>query len=103
MRDPEILRQQQKVRFAPGRGPEQGGEPLVKVIFTDGTEMSEDVRTVRGRIDNPMTRDEVVAKCHALMMPVLSAATSKRLIDTMFTLENVKDVRELRPMLQRSA
>ena len=103
MKDPEIIRQQQKVRFAPGRGPEQGGEPLVKVIFTDGTEMSEDVRTVRGRIDNPMTRDEVVAKCHALMMPVLSAATSKRLIDTMFTLENVKDVRELRPMLQRSA
>jgi 2-methylcitrate dehydratase PrpD len=104
MRDPEIIRQQQKVRFAPGRAPDQGGtEPLLKISFVDGTEMSEEVRTVRGRIDNPMTRDEVVTKCHALIMPVLGAATSKRLIDTMFALEGVKDIRELRPMLQRSA
>jgi hypothetical protein len=103
MKDSEILRHRAKVRFVPGRGPEQGGtQPLVEITLVDGTRLAEDNTTVRGRIDNPMPHDEVVAKCQALMMPVLGAATSKRLIETMFRAESVKDVRELRPMLQRA-
>jgi hypothetical protein len=31
---------------------------------------------------------------------VIGAATSTRLIDTMFALQNVKNIRELRPLLQ---
>jgi 2-methylcitrate dehydratase PrpD len=103
MKDPEILRHRAKVRFVPGRGPEQGGtQPLVEITLVDGTRLAEDNTTVRGRIDNPMTRDEVIAKCQALNAPVLGEATGKRLIETLFQAESLKDVRELRPLLQRA-
>ena len=47
-----------------------------------------------------MTRDEVVAKARELMTPVLGAATCSNLIERVLALDNVKDVRELRPLLQ---
>jgi hypothetical protein len=48
-----------------------------------------------------MPREEVVGKARDLMAPVLGAATSATLIDKIMTLENVKSLRELRPLLQR--
>jgi hypothetical protein len=49
-----------------------------------------------------MTRDEVTAKARGLITPVLGAPTSSKLIDTIFALENVKNIRDLRPLLQRA-
>ncbi len=49
-----------------------------------------------------MGRDEVVAKARDLMSPILGAAASANLIDRVFALESVKDIRELRPLLQRA-
>jgi hypothetical protein len=57
---------------------------------------------VRGTVENPMPRAEVVTKCRDLMAPVLGAATCNTLIEKILGLENVKNVRELRPLLQRS-
>ena len=56
---------------------------------------------VRGTPENPMSRDEVVAKARDLMAPVLGAATSANLVERVLGLENVKDIRELRPLLPR--
>ncbi len=53
-----------------------------------------------GTPENPMTRDEVVAKARELMAPVLGAATCSSLIERVLALDTVKDVRELRPLLQ---
>jgi len=36
------------------------------------------------------------------MAPTLGAATSAKLIDTVLALESVKNIRELRPLLQRT-
>ncbi len=105
MEDPDILRQYAKVRFVPGVGPAQGGEqPIIQVILADGTRFAEDfiAENTLGRIDNPMTRDQVAAKAQGLMAPVLGTAASRSLIDAMFGLENVDDIRSLRPLLQRA-
>jgi hypothetical protein len=48
-----------------------------------------------------MTRDEVVEKARDLMAPVLGAATCSTLIDKLLSLETLRDVRELRRVLQR--
>ncbi len=48
-----------------------------------------------------MTNDQVIAKARDLMAPVLGRAQTSRLIDRVFDLEKVKDIRELRPLLQR--
>jgi 2-methylcitrate dehydratase PrpD len=75
---------------------------VVEVTLTDGTQLSERNDEVRGSPENPMSREEVTAKARDLMTPVLGAKTSTKLIETVFTLERVKDVRELRPLLQRT-
>jgi hypothetical protein len=49
-----------------------------------------------------MTRDEVVAKARDLIAPILGAATCSSLIENVFHLETVTDIRELRPLLQRN-
>jgi 2-methylcitrate dehydratase PrpD len=105
MKDPAVLRQRAKVDLLmdpriDARRPRR--EAIVELTFTDGTQLSEWVRDVRGTVDNPMTRDEVVEKARDLIAPVLGPATCSALIDKLLALETLKDVRELRPALQRS-
>jgi hypothetical protein len=63
--------------------------------------LTERVDAVRGTVENPMTRDEVVAKSRDLMAPVIGEANSTNLIGRVLELEKVRDIRELRPLLQR--
>jgi hypothetical protein len=43
----------------------------------------------------------VIAKARDLMAPILGREKSDRLIETVFAIETVTDVRNLRPLLQR--
>jgi 2-methylcitrate dehydratase PrpD len=104
MKDAAVLRQRAKVQLVPDEDLERlypRREAIVEVTLTDGTRLSERVAAVRGTADNPMTRDEVVAKARDLMTPIVGAANAGNLISTVLTLETVKDVRALRPFLQR--
>jgi hypothetical protein len=49
-----------------------------------------------------MTRDEIVAKARDLIAPILGTAQCASLIDRVLNLERVRDIRELRPLLQRA-
>ncbi|HVS87513.1 MAG TPA: MmgE/PrpD family protein [Candidatus Acidoferrum sp.] len=105
MKDPAVLRQRAKVEVVAdpridARRPRR--EAIVELTLADGTQMSEWVRDVRGTAENPMPREEVVAKARDLIAPVLGAATCSTLFDKVLALEAVKDIRELRPALQRS-
>ena len=103
MKDPAILRQRAKVRLVPGEGRGAGSrQPLVRVTLADGTTLGEDVTAVLGTVDKPMTRDQIVAKCRSLITPILGAARSSQLIDTVLALDTVKDIRTLRPLLQKA-
>ena len=73
---------------------------IVEVTLADGAKLTERVEAVRGTAENPMTREEVVAKCRDLITPALGAGKAAKLIDSILNLEAVKDVRELRPFLQ---
>lgn len=105
MKDPAVLRVRSKVEVLAdpridARRPRR--EAIVELTLNDGTQLSEWVRDVRGTADNPMTREEVVDKARDLIAPVLGASVCKALLDKLLALENLKDVRELRPVLQRS-
>jgi 2-methylcitrate dehydratase PrpD len=103
MQDPAVLRERAKVQLVPDAELEKlipVRVAVVEVTFNDGTLLSERVEHVRGTPDNPMTRDEVVAKARELMTPVLGSVTCSNLIERVFALDTVKDVRELRPLLQ---
>jgi 2-methylcitrate dehydratase PrpD len=105
MHDPAVLQQRAKIQlvFDPEieRNTEQR-EAIVEVTLTDGTKLREHTTAVRGTAANPMTRDEVVAKCRDLITPVLGAVTTAKLIAKALDLENVKNIAELRPLLQRA-
>jgi hypothetical protein len=49
-----------------------------------------------------MPRGAIVDKARDLMTPVLGAAGTGKLIETVLAIETVKDVRALRPLLQRA-
>jgi 2-methylcitrate dehydratase PrpD len=105
MKDPAVLRQRAKVEMIPDEELERQypkRETIVELTFSDGTRLTERVDAVRGTAENPMTRDEVVAKARDLMTPVLGADKSSKLIARVLDLENLKNVRELRPLLQRA-
>jgi 2-methylcitrate dehydratase PrpD len=103
MQDPAVLRQRAKVqviaeeeleRLLPKR------VAVVEITLRDGTQLRERNDTVRGTPENPMSHDEIVAKARDLITPVLGAGKCAKLIDSVFALEQVKDIRELRPLLQ---
>jgi 2-methylcitrate dehydratase PrpD len=75
---------------------------VVEIELTDGSRLSERVSAVRGTPRNPMARAEVIDKARDLTAPILGRETSERLIETVFAIEGVTDVRNLRPLLQRS-
>ena len=105
MKEPAVLRQRAKVQFVPDNDLTPllpARVAIVEVTLTDGTRLTERVDAVRGTAQNPMTREEVVAKARDLMDPVLGKETCAKLIDKVLALESVKDIHELRPLLQHA-
>jgi 2-methylcitrate dehydratase PrpD len=104
MQDAAALRQRAKVNLV-------HDEALAKLLpvrvaiaeieLTDGTRLSERVSAVRGTPRNPMSRKEVIEKARDLTAPMLGPEKSDHLIETVFAIEAVTDVRSLRPLLQR--
>jgi len=102
MQDPAILRLRAKVRLEAPAG--QGdGAPLLEITLADGTRLGQRVGPVLGTLENPMTRDQLIAKCHDLMTPVLGAAPSMRLVDRVLESDKTRNIRDLRPFLQRTS
>ena len=105
MKDPTVLQERSKVQLVPDEElerlyPRRIG--IVEVTLADGTRLTERVEAVRGTAENPMPRDEVVAKCRDLMAPFLGSTKCTRLIGEILALERVQDVRTLRALLQRT-
>ena len=105
MSDPATLRHRAKVKLAGDEElerfmPRRAG--IVEVTLMDGRKVSERVNDVRGTAENPMPRDEVIAKARDLCVPILGAPTFDKLVERVFDLEHLKSVRELRPLLQRA-
>jgi 2-methylcitrate dehydratase PrpD len=104
MQDPAVLRQRAKVNLV--RDEELSKllpvrVTIVEIELTDGTRLSERVAAVRGTPRNPMSRAEVIDKARNLIAPILGRETSEGLIEAVYAIENVTNIRGLRPLLQR--
>ena len=73
---------------------------IVELTLKSGRELSTHVKAVRGTSDNPMTRAEVDEKCFHLLAPILGKKRARLLCDTVWTLEDVSSMRNLRPLLR---
>jgi 2-methylcitrate dehydratase PrpD len=104
MQEPDALRQRAKVNLV--RDEELAKllpvrVAIVEIDLADGTRLAERVVAVRGTPRNPMTRAEVIDKARDLITPILARETAERLIETVYAIEKVADIRKLRPLLQR--
>jgi 2-methylcitrate dehydratase PrpD len=105
MTDPIVLTQRAKVdlvtdeelnNFLPVR------VAIVEIELTDGTRLSRRITAVRGTPRNPMSRAEVIDKARDLIVPILGRQKSERLIEAVFAIDALADIRQLRPLLQRA-
>jgi 2-methylcitrate dehydratase PrpD len=105
LKDTATLRERAKVQLTPDDELERLMPlrvAIVEVNLADGAHFTQRVDSVRGTPENPMSHEEVTAKARDLIVPILGAAKSSNLIERIFHLEDVGDIRELRPLLQRT-
>jgi 2-methylcitrate dehydratase PrpD len=103
MKDPGVLRERVKVQLIPDEELEKRlprREAIVDVVLADGKKLTDHVENVRGAVENPMSREEVIAKARDLVTPVLGVPKTAKLIETVFSIENLKSIRGLRPLIQ---
>jgi 2-methylcitrate dehydratase PrpD len=73
---------------------------IVEITLRDGRELKHHTRAVRGTAENPMTRAEVDEKSYDLIAPVIGKARARKLCDAVWKLEQVRDIRSVRPLLR---
>ncbi len=76
---------------------------IVEMVTKDGAKFREHVTKVLGRPESPMTTEMVEEKCRELVVPILGKEGCQELIDKIRHLEEVSDMRELRPFLAASS
>jgi 2-methylcitrate dehydratase PrpD len=106
MKDPAVLRMRSKVQLIPDEDLERRmpqRQAIVEIVLADGSRLTERVEAVRGTMENPMTREEVIAKARELIAPVMGSSTTTKLIEGVLRLETMKTILDLRPLLQRSS
>jgi 2-methylcitrate dehydratase PrpD len=103
MRDPKVLAQRRKITLIPDDALQAvlpRRQAILDVTTTRGRTLRHKTLDVRGTAQNPMSRDEIIAKCMDLLPPVLGKDKSRRLCDSVLNLEKLKNIQALRTLYQ---
>ena len=102
MRDPKVLAVKQRVELIGDEALEHAPtrQAILELRTRDGRILRQHTQAVRGTPANPMTREEVDAKCYDLIAPVLGKGRARALIDAVWGIEEIADTRALRPLLR---
>ena len=101
MKDPAVLSIRQRVEVTADASLMDPAAPrgaIVEVTMTDGRRVQRHTRFPPGTKENPLTTEAVNAKARDLMLPVLGATKTDKLIRQINHLEQLKDVRSLRSL-----
>jgi 2-methylcitrate dehydratase PrpD len=74
---------------------------VMELTLKDGRKLTHQTMAAKGTADNPMTRAELEEKALALMVPTLGKARTRALIDALWRVESVANVRTLRKLYTR--
>ncbi len=101
VRDPKVLTLKNRIALqgSAALGRAKTTQAIVEITTRDGRCLRHHTRAVRGTAANPMPRHEVEAKSRDLLLPVIGPRRAARLIDTIWNIERVRDMRTLRPLL----
>ncbi len=79
---------------------EPARQAIVEIDLASGQTVRHHAKAVRGTPDNPMTTQEIEDKAHDLVLPIIGAERAKKLVEAVRTIEMMRSVRELQPLLQ---
>ena len=102
MKDPKVRAAKERVQLVADKSLMDPAAPRsgrVEVTLKDGRTVSHFTRHAPGTKENPMDTQSVNAKARLLMTPVLGAGQTEEIIRRVNALEELDDVRELRPFL----
>ena len=99
--DPAVVRLRKRIELAGSAALSRTKttQAVVEITTRHGERLRYHTRAVRGSATNPMSRDEVAAKCRGLLTPVLGTRRTQQLVDTVWHIERIRDVRQLRRLL----
>jgi len=100
MHDARIAALKKKIELHGREDFEHPRQGMVEILMRDGRRLTHHTQAVKGTAKNPLTRAQVDAKCLDLTAPILGKARARKLIDSVWRIENVKNVRELRVLLK---
>ena len=75
-------------------------QAIVEIDLADGRTVRHHAKAVRGTPDNPMTTKEIDDKAVDLMAPIIGAERAGKLKTAVRTMEQLRSLRDLRPLLQ---
>jgi 2-methylcitrate dehydratase PrpD len=102
MNDPKVMELRRRVEL---RGDDEMQKALpkrsgiVEITLRDGRKLRHHTAEVRGTPSNPMPRAEVDEKCFLLCAPIIGKRCARELIDTVWNIEKLRNVRGLRHLL----
>jgi 2-methylcitrate dehydratase PrpD len=102
VRDPMVVRLKKRIELAESAELSRAKttQAVVEVVTRHGERFRYHTRAVRGSATNPMKRDEVAVKGRDLLVPILGSRRTEALIDTIWNMERIEDVRHLRRLLR---
>ncbi|MGA0034033.1 MAG: MmgE/PrpD family protein [Burkholderiales bacterium] len=101
VRDPRVtaLKSRITLQGSAALGRAKTTQAIVEMVTRDGRWLRHHTKAVRGTAANPMPRAEVETKARDLLLPVIGARRTTRLIDMVWNIEKLHDARRLRPLL----
>jgi 2-methylcitrate dehydratase PrpD len=102
MKDRQVLAVKERVELIADKAlmdPDAPRSGRVDVTLRDGRTVSHFTRFPPGTKENPLSADAVNAKARSLIEPVLGPEKTASIIRVVSAIEDVPNVRELRPLL----
>ena len=102
VRDPAVLKLRERIELkgSSALGKAKTTQAIVEITTRRGDELRNHTKAVRGSATNPMTREDVAAKARGLLAPTLGASGARRLINAVWTIEEMTDLRQLHSLLR---
>ena len=99
MQDSTVIALKQKITLVPdpSREPRRAH---VTIMIDGGRSFSHQAGPVHGSPENPMTREDVDRKAFGLLAPVLGKANAQQLIDVLWNIDALENIRDLRKHLR---
>jgi 2-methylcitrate dehydratase PrpD len=98
MHDPTVVALKKKIALLPDPSVERQ-RALVTIGLSDRRSISHRATAVRGTPDDPMSKPEITAKALDLIASVWGDARARELIDVLWNIDQIGNIRALRPLL----